>query len=503
MTRKEQERLMASLESFKSLSPFAETKLALVLGGRRNERILERDATESVSAVVAPVKVIKTSNAKQKSKQRGSNLVSTDSSGGNIDENGQVFKETPRTSSAPTYVVLPKTTAKEKARFDTQLSNRYEQKTHQYKEEDKCISPPYNSFGGDYRGTLDEKNNTINSKTGPFLLNCGDEASPAFEISVENTYGSSTKCKSGENHKEGSGRLPTRFPLATVVKRERVTDDEILSPEFGRRVGAEGEMTLNQNRSCSSRQNCDITHGFELEDVVSRLSTGNNRDRHVKIEDENAYKLSEVEKDFHCVPQVSFKDSVEVLFSIEKQAPDSVNELTPYSQKHAGGGCKTDSFSQLNSTHKVDSRRSLLNSATAMEKAASSAGIITIPSTSRDEIPTVIHTLKLKKGKGRNTLACLQCHEPSCSYKARSRGELIQHMRKHTGERPIPCEWETCDKRFKDKSTYRVHYRSVHLRRKDYKCLVPGCGKKFGCAKSRNRHSTNFNLHENMRKGFV
>ena len=175
-------------------------------------------------------------------------------------------------------------------------------------------------------------------------------------------------------------------------------------------------------------------------------------------EGESGGTVNQVEEDHsYNGLQVSFKDSVEVLVSVAEEHES--DESTP----------------------------SLINNiADSFLRSTSQAA-------NDNVFKTSFSCTELKK---KRRSAILQCEEIGCSYKARSRGELQQHRRKHTGERPISCEWKSCGKNFKDKSTYRVHYKSVHLKRRDYKCLVPGCEKTFGCAKSRNRHSTNLNLHQ-------
>ncbi|XP_035666096.1 zinc finger protein basonuclin-2-like isoform X2 [Branchiostoma floridae] len=54
-----------------------------------------------------------------------------------------------------------------------------------------------------------------------------------------------------------------------------------------------------------------------------------------------------------------------------------------------------------------------------------------------------------------------------------------------------------CHKLYSNKSTLRVHYRTVHLREM-HKCKVPGCNMMFSSVRSRNRHSQNPNLHKNL-----
>ncbi|KAJ8343970.1 hypothetical protein SKAU_G00312990 [Synaphobranchus kaupii] len=63
------------------------------------------------------------------------------------------------------------------------------------------------------------------------------------------------------------------------------------------------------------------------------------------------------------------------------------------------------------------------------------------------------------------------------------------------GDAPITCP--ACQKAYSNKSTFRAHYKTVHLRLL-HKCKVPGCSTSFSSVRSRNRHSQNPNLHRNL-----
>ncbi|XP_061077217.1 zinc finger protein basonuclin-1-like [Conger conger] len=63
------------------------------------------------------------------------------------------------------------------------------------------------------------------------------------------------------------------------------------------------------------------------------------------------------------------------------------------------------------------------------------------------------------------------------------------------GDAPITCP--ACHKAYSNKSTFRAHYKTVHLRLL-HKCKVPGCSTSFSSVRSRNRHSQNPNLHRNL-----
>ncbi|XP_054569174.1 zinc finger protein basonuclin-1 isoform X2 [Eptesicus fuscus] len=60
---------------------------------------------------------------------------------------------------------------------------------------------------------------------------------------------------------------------------------------------------------------------------------------------------------------------------------------------------------------------------------------------------------------------------------------------------PIACH--LCQKTYRNKGTFRAHYKTVHLRQL-HKCKVPGCNTMFSSVRSRNRHSQNPNLHKSL-----
>ena len=54
-----------------------------------------------------------------------------------------------------------------------------------------------------------------------------------------------------------------------------------------------------------------------------------------------------------------------------------------------------------------------------------------------------------------------------------------------------------CEKTFQSKQTVKVHYQNVHLKLM-HACTIEGCNAMFPSRRSRDRHSTNFNLHRKL-----
>lgn len=86
-------------------------------------------------------------------------------------------------------------------------------------------------------------------------------------------------------------------------------------------------------------------------------------------------------------------------------------------------------------------------------------------------------------------------HEcPTCSKQFRGRSELQNHIRTHTGEKPLKCSYAGCSKRYAHSSNLRAHERT-HAGVKPYACHYDGCGKSFA-------HSVSLKEHIWMHAGF-
>lgn len=85
----------------------------------------------------------------------------------------------------------------------------------------------------------------------------------------------------------------------------------------------------------------------------------------------------------------------------------------------------------------------------------------------------------------------LMCSE--CGSTFLNNSQLMVHITKHTGEKPYPCTFDGCSKRFRTKTGRTEHLRS-HTGEKPYKCPVDECDRCFSYAVDLRRHK--FNAHK-------
>ena len=84
-----------------------------------------------------------------------------------------------------------------------------------------------------------------------------------------------------------------------------------------------------------------------------------------------------------------------------------------------------------------------------------------------------------------------------CEKVFRSRSDLNSHVRIHSGDKPLACNYPGCTKSFAHVSNLRVHERG-HLGDRPYVCPFPGCGRAFRHPSSRTDHYVN--IHEGVRQ---
>ena len=76
---------------------------------------------------------------------------------------------------------------------------------------------------------------------------------------------------------------------------------------------------------------------------------------------------------------------------------------------------------------------------------------------------------------GRHLHPASPTRPPCLPAPAASAGKLVMHSRKHTGERPFPCEWEGCTYRGTRPSLLAEHVKMVHTGELQFVCGAEGC----------------------------
>ena len=78
---------------------------------------------------------------------------------------------------------------------------------------------------------------------------------------------------------------------------------------------------------------------------------------------------------------------------------------------------------------------------------------------------------------------CCYCNKPF-----KNRSSLKRHFTVHQGIKIFRCRFKNCNKKFRDKYELSHHEKIVHTLKKDFKCVIPGCGASFKMNSQRNFH---------------
>lgn len=79
------------------------------------------------------------------------------------------------------------------------------------------------------------------------------------------------------------------------------------------------------------------------------------------------------------------------------------------------------------------------------------------------------------------------CSYDGCGATFKKRWRLVEHVVKHTGEKPFTCNEDGCDKSFSRKSHLQRHAKT-HLATKEFECQEEGCKMRFVATDTLKRH---------------
>ncbi|XP_040574480.1 uncharacterized protein [Lepeophtheirus salmonis] len=112
---------------------------------------------------------------------------------------------------------------------------------------------------------------------------------------------------------------------------------------------------------------------------------------------------------------------------------------------------------------------------------------------SQDELVKHINSYHIGSNKKSFICQWKDCTREEKPFKAQYM--LVVHMRRHTGEKPHKCTFESCSKAYSRLENLKTHLRS-HTGEKPYMCEFPGCSKAFSNASDRAKHQNRTHSNE-------
>ncbi|PVU86128.1 hypothetical protein BB559_006028 [Furculomyces boomerangus] len=105
----------------------------------------------------------------------------------------------------------------------------------------------------------------------------------------------------------------------------------------------------------------------------------------------------------------------------------------------------------------------------------------------QNETSLTEHIVSFHVEKGRSEYVCLIRGCPREMRSFHKRQKLLNHLRTHTGERPFPCTFNGCEKRFSRLDSLKSHTK-IHFEKNIYNCSHQNCNKTFYQYKHLEKH---------------